>query len=44
MSHVGIYLGERQFVHAPQSGRTVSVESLDTPFYSNALLRAGRIY
>jgi cell wall-associated NlpC family hydrolase len=44
MSHVGIYLGDRRFVHAPQSGRTVSVESLDAPFYSNALLRAGRIY
>ena len=44
MSHVGIYLGERRFVHAPQSGRTVSVESLDTPFYRKALLKAGRIY
>jgi cell wall-associated NlpC family hydrolase len=44
MSHVGMYLGERRFVHAPQSGRTVSVASMDEPFYRNALLRAGRIY
>lgn len=44
MSHVGLYLGERRFVHAPQSGRTVSVESLDAPFYRKALLRAGRLY
>lgn len=44
MSHVGMYLGGRRFVHAPQSGRTVSVASLDAPFYRNALLRAGRIY
>ena len=44
MSHVGMYLGKRQFVHAPQSGRTVSVASLDAPFYRKALLRAGRIY
>ena len=44
MSHVGMYLGGRRFVHAPQSGRTVSVASLDAPFYRRALLRAGRIY
>ena len=44
MSHVGMYLGERRFVHAPQSGRRGSVASLDAPFYRKALLRAGRIY
>jgi cell wall-associated NlpC family hydrolase len=44
MSHVGMYLGEQRFVHAPQSGRRVSVASLDLPFYRAALLRAGRIY
>ena len=44
MSHVGMYLGERRFVHAPQSGQRVSVASLDAPFYRKALLRAGRIY
>ena len=44
MSHVGLYLGDKRFVHAPQSGRRVSVGSLDSPFYSAALLRAGRVY
>ena len=44
MSHVGLYLGERRFVHAPQSGRKVSVDSLDSPFYRAALIRAGRPY
>lgn len=44
MSHVGMYLGERRFVHAPQSGRTVSVASLDSPFYRSALTRVGRPY
>ena len=44
MSHVGLYLGDERFVHAPQSGRRVSVASLDSPFYSAALLRAGRVY
>lgn len=44
MSHVGMYLGEHRFVHAPQSGRTVSVASLESPFYREAFIRAGRIY
>jgi cell wall-associated NlpC family hydrolase len=42
MSHVGLYLGQRRFVHAPASGRTVSVASLDAPFYRTAFLRGGR--
>lgn len=42
MSHVGLYIGHQRFVHAPSSGRSVSVESLDSPFYAQALLRAGR--
>ncbi len=42
MSHVGVYLGDDRFVHAPSSGRTVSVASLDSPYYDAALIRAGR--
>jgi cell wall-associated NlpC family hydrolase len=44
MSHVGLYVGGRRFVHAPQSGRSVSVVSLDAPFYQRAFIGAGRIY
>ncbi len=29
ISHVGIYLGSRRFVHAPSSGQPVRVDSLD---------------
>jgi cell wall-associated NlpC family hydrolase len=42
MSHVGIYLGGERFVHAPSTGRTVAVESLDAEYYRRALVRAGR--
>ncbi len=42
MSHVGMYLGGQRFVHAPSSGRSVSVESLTSPFYAAAFIRAGR--
>ena len=42
MSHVGVYLGDGRFVHAPSSGRTVSIESLGSDYYRKALIRAGR--
>ncbi|MDH3266250.1 MAG: C40 family peptidase [Gammaproteobacteria bacterium] len=42
MSHVGIYLGQGEFVHAPSSGKVVSVESLASDYYRNAFIRAGR--
>lgn len=42
MSHVGMYLGDNRFVHAPSSGKSVSIESLNTDFYGSAFIRAGR--
>ena len=43
MQHVGLYLGDGQFVHAPSTGRRVSVASLSSPFYQKALLGGGRL-
>ncbi len=43
LSHVGIYLGRGLFVHAPSSGRTVSIASLDAPYYQRHLIAVGRI-
>jgi cell wall-associated NlpC family hydrolase len=43
LSHVGIYLGEGRFVHAPSSGGTVSVASLDAPYYQRHLVAVGRL-
>lgn len=42
MSHVGMYLGKGRFVHAPSTGRVVSVASLESDYYRRALIRAGR--
>jgi len=42
ISHVGLYLGNKRFVHAPATGRNVSVETLETPFYREAFVRGGR--
>jgi len=43
LSHVGIYLGDGNFVHAPASGRTVSIASLDSPYYQEHLVAVGRL-
>ncbi len=42
MSHVGLYLGSGRFVHAPSSGREVTVADLDSGYYRNAFIRGGR--
>jgi cell wall-associated NlpC family hydrolase len=42
VSHVGLYLGSRRFVHAPSSGRDVTIEQLDSAYYRQAFVRGGR--
>lgn len=33
LGHVGLYVGHGQMIHAPQSGREVEIEALDTRSY-----------
>ena len=42
-SHVGIYLGGGQFVHAPSSGKAVRRDSLDNPYWKKHLSEARRV-
>ena len=42
VSHVAIYLGEGQFVHAPETGRTVELGTMDNQYYRDRLIGAGR--
>ncbi len=42
-SHVGIYLGNRTFVHAPSGGKRVEKVSFDHVYWGKKLGRAGRI-
>ena len=42
-SHVGLYVGDGQFVHAPSTGRLVSIGNLSDPYYKQAFIRAGRV-
>jgi cell wall-associated NlpC family hydrolase len=43
-SHVGIYIGDGRFVHAPRTGRTVSLETFEGSAYWRARFAgAGRV-
>jgi cell wall-associated NlpC family hydrolase len=42
-SHVGIYLGDGQFVHAPSSGGEVRVEDMNQPYWLRRFNGARRI-
>lgn len=33
ISHVGIYVGEGRFIHAPRTGSVVRLEKIDTPYW-----------
>jgi murein DD-endopeptidase len=44
VTHVGIYTGQRRFVHAPQTGRNVGEASLDDPYYRERFAGAGRLF
>lgn len=43
LSHVGIYVGDGRFIHAPAKGRAVEIGSLETPYYRRYFAGAGRL-
>jgi cell wall-associated NlpC family hydrolase len=42
-SHVGIYLGEGRFIHAPSTGKSVRNDRLDSPYWKKHLSEARRV-
>ena len=42
VSHVGLYIGEGRFIHAPGSGKTIRIDSLDQDYYRRHLVGARR--
>ena len=42
IAHVGIYAGNKRFIHAPSSGKGVSYASLKAPYWKNRLVAVGR--
>lgn len=43
VSHVGIYLGNEQFIHSPGRGKTVSIDSLNAGYYKKHLVGFGSV-
>lgn len=43
VDHVGIYVGEGRFVHAPSRGKDVQVSNLDTGYWSAKFMQARRL-
>ncbi len=44
VDHVGIYLGDERFVHAPRTGQAVRVDSLRDPAFAMRFVSAGRAW
>lgn len=42
ISHVGIYIGNKRFIHAPRTGKNVMYASLENPFWKKRYAGAGR--
>lgn len=43
-SHVGIYVGEGKFVHAPRTGARIRVESMNENYWNSRYNGARRVY
>ena len=44
VGHVGIYVGNNQFIHAPNKSKPVKYDSLSNSYYSSRFVRARRYY
>ena len=42
-SHVGIYIGNNQFIHAPRSGGVVRIENMDVSYWQSRFNGARRV-
>lgn len=42
-NHIGIYVGEGRFVHAPSTGGTVRLDRLDSPYWRGRYLDTRRV-
>lgn len=40
VSHVGMYIGNQRFIHAPSTGKTVRIEKMSHPFFSKTYVGA----
>jgi cell wall-associated NlpC family hydrolase len=43
ITHIGIYVGDARFVHAPSSGGTVRLDPLDAPYWRQRFIGGRRL-
>lgn len=43
VDHVGLYIGEGRFVHAPRSGKNVEISTLDSGYWSQKFMKGRRV-
>lgn len=43
VDHVGIYVGDNRFIHAPSTGKTVSFAHLDNAYWARHYVSGGRV-
>ena len=43
IDHVGIYIGDGKFLHAPRTGRDVTVSRLDSGYWAQRFMQARRV-
>jgi cell wall-associated NlpC family hydrolase len=43
INHVGIYIGDGQFIHSPHTGDVVKISSLSETYYTNHYYGARRV-
>lgn len=43
VSHVGIYLGNNEMIHAPREGKPVSIVSLKNPYWKKTYVSSGSV-
>jgi cell wall-associated NlpC family hydrolase len=43
ITHVGIYIGDQRFIHAPEAGRSVTIANLGDRYYRQRFAGAGRV-
>jgi len=44
VSHVGVYIGDNQFIHAPSEGKSITTESLSSRYYKKRYVGAKTYY
>ena len=43
LGHMGMYIGDRMFIHAPQTGDVVKISSIDEPYRISGWVGARRV-